>query len=380
MNKLRINIKLLFQDLLIAYPVVNILWCVAFKGDNMMLLSCTYCLLLIGLYIFRFKKINKKTFEILVLLLLVLPLEIERDLQMISLYVSFIMANIMLCLYSTDNISINEYLEAFKIKRKFSNMVQVTFCIILSLYVLKYGFRAGWNTFVLQGPYNYAHTLAYLFFFMLMIDAYYYIEDKAITSSILIAINLVGVFLTAVRSALLASIVIIIYILYKMLTKKQFMKVISYLVLLVIMTFIAYKCGFFNALLAKTKLAVNHGSISNGRGEILSSSLNALSQGSMFINTTVGIGMTNLIKWNGVNINAPIHAHNDFGDALVCYGMLALCVYIYNLLKFSRKKVIWIAGTLGLLAYSNGLFVYSDVIPMLIYSRILFSNSKQRID
>lgn len=79
---------------------------------------------------------------------------------------------------------------------------------------------------------------------------------------------------------------------------------------------------------------------------------------------------------HGININANIHAHNDFVDALVGFGLIGLGIYVYNFVKFCKNSFIWMMGTVGFLAYVNGLFVYSDIIPILIYAKLLFSHSK----
>lgn len=96
----------------------------------------------------------------------------------------------------------------------------------------------------------------------------------------------------------------------------------------------------------------------------------------LYVNTICGVGMTNLLKWNGININANIHAHNDFVDALVGFGLIGLGIYVYNFVKFCKNSFIWMMGTVGFLAYANGLFLYSDIIPILIYAKLLFSYSK----
>ena len=75
-------------------------------------------------------------------------------------------------------------------------------------------------------------------------------------------------------------------------------------------------------------------------------------------------------------VNANIHAHNDFVDALVGFGLIGLGIYVYNFVKFCKNSFIWMMGTVGFLAYVNGLFVYSDIIPILIYAKLLFSHSK----
>lgn len=214
------------------------------------------------------------------------------------------------------------------------------------------------------------------FLFMMMLDTFYFIEFREKFVILFIAVSFACIILTAVRSVLIASIIVIGYIFYRVFSRKQFIKFILYCFLLFVCIYIAYNYGLFDALLTKSKLALENGSISNGRSSILISSLYALKQGNEYVNTICGVGMTNLLKWNGININANIHAHNDFVDALVGFGLIGLGIYVYNFVKFCKNSFIWMMGTVGFLAYVNGLFVYSDIIPILIYAKLLFSHSK----
>ena len=205
---------------------------------------------------------------------------------------------------------VKEYIEYFVKKKNQFYIVQLVFLIILFLFVMKNGLTAGWNTWVLQGPYNYPHTLAYLFLFMMMLDTFYFIEFREKFVILFIAVSFACIILTAVRSVLIASIIVIGYIFYRVFSRKQFIKFILYCFLLFVCIYIAYNYGLFDALLTKSKLALENGSISNGRSSILISSLYALKQGNEYVNTICGVGMTNLLKWNGININANIQNRN----------------------------------------------------------------------
>ena len=102
---------------------------------------------------------------------------------------------------------------------------------------MKNGLTAGWNTWVLQGPYNYPHTLAYLFLFMMMLDTFYFIEFRESFVILFIAVSFACIILTAVRSVLIASIIVIGYIFYRVFSRKQF---IIYFVLFFIICLYIY--------------------------------------------------------------------------------------------------------------------------------------------
>lgn len=247
MHRFQIKIRTIFLELLLVYPVINIMGCVFFHGDNMTTLSLSYCSILILLYVTDVKKLSRKNIYILIIFAFILILEIYRDQNMFILFVTFIFANIMLSIYSSNKIMVKEYIEYFVKKKNQFYIVQLVFLIILFLFVMKNGLTAGWNTWVLQGPYNYPHTLAYLFLFMMMLDTFYFIEFREKFVILFIAVSFACIILTAVRSVLIASIIVIGYIFYRVFSRKQFIKFILYCFLLFVCIYIAYNYGLFDA-------------------------------------------------------------------------------------------------------------------------------------
>ena len=210
MHRFQIKIRTIFLELLLVYPVINIMGCVFFHGDNMTTLSLSYCSILILLYVTDVKKLSRKNIYILIIFAFILILEIYRDQNMFILFVTFIFANIMLSIYSSNKIMVKEYIEYFVKKKNQFYIVQLVFLIILFLFVMKNGLTAGWNTWVLQGPYNYPHTLAYLFLFMMMLDTFYFIEFREKFVILFIAVSFACIILTAVRSVLIPLIATVV--------------------------------------------------------------------------------------------------------------------------------------------------------------------------
>ena len=117
MHRFQIKIRTIFLELLLVYPVINIMGCVFFHGDNMTTLSLSYCSILILLYVTDVKKLSRKNIYILIIFAFILILEIYRDQNMFILFVTFIFANIMLSIYSSNKIMVKEYIEYF-VKKK----------------------------------------------------------------------------------------------------------------------------------------------------------------------------------------------------------------------------------------------------------------------
>ena len=133
MHRFQIKIRTIFLELLLVYPVINIMGCVFFHGDNMTTLSLSYCSILILLYVTDVKKLSRKNIYILIIFAFILILEIYRDQNMFILFVTFIFANIMLSIYSSNKIMVKEYIEYFVKKKNQFYIVQLVFLIILFL-------------------------------------------------------------------------------------------------------------------------------------------------------------------------------------------------------------------------------------------------------
>ena len=67
MHRFQIKIRTIFLELLLVYPVINIMGCVFFHGDNMTTLSLSYCSILILLYVTDVKKLSRKNIYILII-------------------------------------------------------------------------------------------------------------------------------------------------------------------------------------------------------------------------------------------------------------------------------------------------------------------------
>lgn len=369
---MKINKKKFKQQLLLWYPLLNLIVAYIFKGDMMNTFSIIICGIII---LFSYKKMLSGRVTIITIfwLLVTLLVSMFRDTKIgIVNCITYLITIVVFMIYTKEDVT-NLKKHFLRCSREFFAM-EIIFFLLLIVYVYRYGFTAGWDTYVLQGPYVYPHTLAYIMLLMLMIDCYIWMNSKNGIAIFLALICAGGVVLTAVRTVLISVVFIALYVMYKLIDYKKFKKIIFCFSLGMVTLIVAYKMGMFDIVIHKTQLALANSSISNGRGKIFEVSLKALSERLSAKCLFWGVGMEVLQANNLRYMGAAIHAHNDLIDVLVCYGVPNLCIYLIQFYKFSKKELFWYIGSLGTLILFNGLFTYIDCIPILIYAKILFEN------
>lgn len=369
---MKISTNRINNFLLLWYPLLNLVICYSFMGDMMN----TFSLLICGTIVFiNYKNLLKRKNYMVILfwVLVTLCVSFVRDERpgITSCMVYSITCMILIVDAETDISKIR------KIFIDYSGSflcMQILFFLVLAVYVLQYGLTAGWNTYVLQGPYLYPHTLAYIILLMMMVDSYLWMNSKKNVVFLFIVICAGCIVLTAVRSVLIVVAITALYALHRLFYRQRFNKLLFSLLICVTVLAVAYRMGIFEIVVHKTNLALANSSITNGRGDIVVSSLNALEGDWILVKYLFGVGMDALQANNLLYYGADIHAHNDLIDVLICHGIPNLLIYIYLLGKFSRNNIIWFAVSLGILVIFNGLFPYIDCIPILLYSKILFDN------
>lgn len=379
---MKVSLKKLLYSLICWYPLLNISICYLYAGDNMVTFSVIYCCILLGIMFIRVMKYKIQTIFIIVCGLLTIMISFIREDMIYSTYsVLFVVTMLYLNFFSEIYFDIDDFSEYVRKKKEICFAPQVLFLMVLFYHYSLYGFKAGWSTAVLQGPYNYPHTLAYLLLLYAMLDAFLWINTQSKPGFILAGLNLLLLLLTAVRSALLAACFSILYLLLRFVTDKEIKKLLLFIGIGLLILIIAYKYGFLNGLIAKTELAIAHSSITNGRGNIALVSINTLmSDGRTVVDYFFGVGMGELLNNNYRYLGYAIHAHNDFIDVFVCYGIVDLGLYIYSFHKFAKKNRIWIWLCIGCLAVGNGLFMYIDAVPMLFFARLFFESISYNAD
>lgn len=379
---MKLSYKKILYFLLIIYPVINIIVYFIFHGNNMNIFSCVYCFALFILNMAATKgKVVKTDIPMIVWMLLTVILSFARESSYSFGSGSLLLVGTMiyLMLFSEnarynliDGAIINRYEKLFL-------TAQIIYIGLLLIYVIQNGLTYGWGTRVLQGPYNYPHTLAYILLLFTMGDFFYFIKNRDKISLIFATVTIALILMTAVRTVILSLVVVLLYILKEFLDIKKIKNLISLIFFGLIGFYFINRYNLINALFQKTALAVQNNSITNGRWAILVASLNSIRtfQGDPIYAFLFGIGMSALTSNNYLTYGAAIHAHNDFVDIIVCYGVINLVIYIYLFLRFTKTGRLWFLLTIGLLAIGNGLYMYIEAVPMLYISRVLFESGKK---
>lgn len=324
---MKISTNRINNFLLLWYPLLNLVICYSFMGDMMN----TFSLLICGIIVFtNYKKLLKrKNYEVIWFWVLV------------TLCVSFVrderpgITSCMLYSITCMILIVDAETDISKIRKIFIDhsgsflCMQILFFLVLAVYVLQYGLTAGWDTYVLQGPYLYPHTLAYIILLMMMVDCYLWMNSKKNVVFLFIVICAGCIVLTAVRSVLIVVAITALYALHRLFDRQKFNKLLFSLLIGVTVLAVAYRMGIFEIVVHKTNLALANSSITNGRGDIVLSSLKALEGDWILVKYLFGVGMDALQANNLLYYGADIHAHNDLIDVLICHGIPNLLIYIY---------------------------------------------------
>ena len=258
---------------------------------------------------------------------------------------------------------------------KNTRFINSIICLYLLVLVLSCVFGdginiEGWNTTSIRGPYEINHLLAYELLVFVAFSIKISFLKRSLPQFILTLLLISLVFFTGVRSALLALVILSIVYFRKL-------KVKTLVVVVFVGLFAAYflfsNTGIFNAVLQKTKTTIEMGSISSSRPLIFKSSIMAyFYSGNSLMDFLFGIGLDRLTSFNKREIFMSIHAHNDFIDALVIFGVFGLLLYLYGIINFfSKNKSKMLFLFFFILAFFNGFYQYQFVVigmPFLITS------------
>lgn len=276
-----------------------------------------------------------------------------------------------------NTIKFKEDLLSFIVK----NRVKVTFasimyaCIIIYTVINGMGIQKGWNTTTVVGPYRSPHMLAYGLMVVLGLNLLYVISKPKIINIVLSLSTIVGIFLTASRSAMLGLLVILCFFVTRFNVNKKLL--IAVMVTLVGIYIYQYT-DILDAVLLKTELAVSNGSISNGRLEIFDSSIRTFANYQGYEKWLFGIGYDNLYVGNKITLGLSIQAHNDILNALICSGVFLGVVFVYSIFMLisKGKGKIYQLLFLMVLINTNGLVAYTALSIPVIIMMIYFESPK----
>ena len=355
--------KNIISYLILLWPPINIWFAYFLKGENLLTLYIVYSMLIILFCVIRksTKKVKIETLFILLMLVLVCSLHLILEISEPTVLLTFTLCVILWIVFSN-----RDFQEDFKKflfnKNYFVYFVETIFLVGLLMSAL-YGdgiLEGGWGTTTLKGPYLINHLLAYELLAFLILDLVYWANDGKSIHLVFSGVFAVLIVLTGVRSALLAALLAYLFAFRTKDIKKKFVVLILGVFLFL---FLFFETTLFSGLIEKTEFAISLGSASNGRGKIFVSSIKALTDRGFSSDWITGIGQEALFMYNRNNIRQTIHAHNDFINALVQYGIFGLSVFLMALRKLVRRE--WVAFLLiFILAFFNGFYMYQSIVVM----------------
>lgn len=423
MNVIRLNsisLKIMFSIILLWPPIIFLL---TWLFDNKGILTISYVADLVILALVLIQQKSKRS--------IIMQLVAVAFLLCIGLYGNFSKNNLIFALHyyfalsillllSKKNYDLSNLKRVIIYNLKLFFLCQAIFFIVVATYVMKNGFYEGWGTMVLKGPFDHPHTLAYFMFFYIAADLFLLSNKKNIVWLVLFAFSFELLVLTGVRSAFLATIFLILFYMFYMIKKREKRIIVFLLCSFLVLGIVNHYFKVTDVLVDKTANALSQteylkersldylkksklktaaqtaaqtadltflerfydkivfiDALSNCRASILISSFSSLwvDAQSWSKKITCGIGLDPIMKTNLKNLYMNIHAHNDFADIVIAFGVICLIIYCLSFLTFSTGNVVITLLTLGLLAFMNGYFMYFHCTFMIIYLRMLFESA-----
>lgn len=363
---IKIDARKLSFMLLICYPLADILYNIFTKAESYSTFSILYMGVCLGLLVCARGYVLTKNIVYIALLFMVYLLFFFTKSG--SVLIQFFLFLIFLYIGTRKNY-LNIGREIMKNSSQIIQWMMVIY-ILLLIYSVVFGngVQIGWGTIILYGPFRLSHILAYELIVLELLGLNMYKLTEKKRWIVLSAIFEIFVLLTSVRSALLASVVILLVFFRGFKMKRQ---IYLLLVAIILGIGLAY-FGVYNQVIEKSMYALNNGSITNGREWLIESSMTIFSNSS-FIEKIFGLGYFQLLEENRVIIGNAIQGHNDIFNVLICFGVVGLGMYLYYISNYIKGN-----GYLGcflflfILLYFNGLFLYIPVVIALPIIRLFF--------
>lgn len=274
-------------------------------------------------------------------------------------------------------------------KNKFKKLIFAFYFLLIFSILFMHGLQVndtwGISLPVLYGPFEIPHGLSYTMIILYCLaSVHLHRTGKKVYLALMIIAAICSVW-TGVRSGVLALGIVILsdYFSIRNVSKKFIIGggIICVLVYLALFTDILSN----NPIMQKTNNAISRGTISNGREMFSNYLMNFYVNIFSLFQKLFGISITGIRELMYIRWGTNIHAHNDFINILMGYGIIGFVPFIYGLIRLCRQapKYIYLLLVLGVLAYYNGLFMYvgfSPCIPILVnFYREIYSKTQNEI-
>lgn len=239
---------------------------------------------------------------------------------------------------------------------------QIYSLVVINIYLLflPSSYDVMYGLVLLKGNMYHTHTYAYYvssFILLVMISNVTNTEKIA-----LISFCIFLVLRTGVRSVLLFIAIVIIAQYGRNLKRTRVAFVVC------ILLFLTYPFLRSTEIFSKTSEALKYGSATSGRDIIWKADLQC------FVNSTllekvIGHGYEFPYRYHESVLSMAIWSHNDFLHLLLVGGLVLTLIYIVSLYVYFYKCRIGFLYILAviILIMSNGVFVYSEMLPIIAY-------------
>lgn len=286
-----------------------------------------------------------------------------------SFFYSYLLTFIMIWICVEDKLR-EDFINYFIIgEKRFLIYVAIFFMAVIYSIFFQNGLRVGYGSTipVLYGPFSIAHMLAYLLMVVYCGVSLFDLENKKRTVIIVKGICVVCLVFTAVRSAVLATAVLLVcdFLSIKKISKKALILSVAFIVLVFMATCTDLLTN--NPLIEKTLYASEvGGSITNGREWYRQIALASYVSNTNVIEKAFGVGIPGVIDSIYRALRVKIHAHNDYVNILVGYGFVCFVLFLVSQLSLnktcnSKLNMVLLQLFIFVLAYYNGFALYINL-------------------
>lgn len=287
---------------------------------------------------------------------------------------------LLICLFFSNE-SHRDELNALLSKKVIAALCVAFLSIVAASIFVKNGLRYSneWGATApfLYGPYELPHTLAYQLIVMYLIASIGWHKYGYIFLGFMLAFTALLAW-TGVRSAFLVLAIILVceYFSIPSVWKKSIIFIAVFMGACYALLFTDFLQN--SPIIQKTLHAIRSGSgISNSRTDFNTYLTQWYFHGLNGFEKIFGVGMDRLREYMYLRYGTALHAHNDILNVLVGMGATGLFLYLKLFVDFCRVNRKWgyVFLPIFLLAFTNGLFLYTGVTPalpvFLVYFKVI---------
>lgn len=367
---LKLNIRKVTYELCMAMPAIfTVLYCISNNVANkaaIVLMFFAY-FLLNSHYMRKGKKIRLFIFNFLTVIYIgYIGAKCGVSEIVSAFFYGYLLTFIMMLICTEDDLR-EEFIRYFLARKKrFAVYVTIFFMTVVFSIVFLNGLKVEYGSKmpVLYGPFIISHMLAYLLMVVYCGVSLFDLENKKKTVIAIKLICVICIICTAVRSAVLATAVLIIcdFLSIRKISKKAIILGVGF----IIMVFLATSTDILtnNPLIEKTLYAAEvGGSITNGREWYRQIALGYYATNTTLLEKIFGVGISGVVETIYSVLRVRIQAHNDYVNILVGYGIVGLVSFVicqFGLSRICKNKmnIILLQLFVFILAYYNGFALY----------------------